>query len=133
MRFFHSPRDDVFEAWTQPEHVSAWWDPEGAPLTACEIDLRAGGRFKFVTRGHPEMPFAGTYVEISAPERLVFDSNGAIGRVTLSESAGRTHMTVTIECASKDQFELYLKMRIDAGTGVTMDNLVDYVGRRMKR
>lgn len=121
---------DVFDAWTKPEQMSQWWDPSGKPLVVCEIDLKVGGEFRFVTRGHPEMPFAGVYVEIVRPDRLVFESSGATGRVIFAEAVGRTHMTVSIECASKEQFELYLKIGVDADTGVTLDNLVRYIEKR---
>jgi uncharacterized protein YndB with AHSA1/START domain len=129
-RSFAVPRAEIFEAWTQPKQVTCWWDAAGEPLTACEIDLRPGGAFKFVTRGHPDMPFAGTYREIAPPDRLVFDAIGATGRVMLQEDAGRTHMTVEIQCQSAEQLEQYLKMGIDAGTSQTLDNLVAYVSPR---
>lgn len=129
-RGFAAPRSEIFEAWTQPEHVTCWWDAAGEPLAVCEIDLRPGGAFKFVTKGHPEMPFAGTYQEIAPPERLVFEAIGATGRVMLQEEDGRTHMTVEIQCRSAEQLEQYLKMGIDAGTSQTLDNLLAYVRRR---
>jgi uncharacterized protein YndB with AHSA1/START domain len=73
-RKFDAPRDVVFEAWTKPEHVTEWWDPSGAPLAVCEIDLRPGGTFRWINRGHvgEEFPFQGIYREIVAPGRLVF-------------------------------------------------------------
>src|SRR3954471_6577260 len=49
-RSFDAPRALVFEAWTRPEHVAQWWDPSGAPLAACEIDLRPNGAFRFVNQ-----------------------------------------------------------------------------------
>jgi uncharacterized protein YndB with AHSA1/START domain len=126
-RNFDAPRATVFEAWTQPEHVSCWWDPAGKRLAECEIDLRPGGTFSFVTEDHPEMPFSGTYLEIMPPDQLVFDANGATGKVVLHESAGRTQMTVTIDCGSSEMLEMYLKMRVEVGTAQTLDNLVTYV------
>ena len=68
-RVFDASRVQIFEAWTTPEQVTCWWDAASAPLTACEIDLRPGGAFKFVTQSHPEMPFAGIYREITPPDR----------------------------------------------------------------
>lgn len=129
-RSFAAPRAEIFEAWTRPEHVTCWWDTSGEPLTVCEIDLRPGGTFKFVTKGHPEMPFAGTYQEIAPPERLVFEAMGATGRVILLNVASQTRMTVEIECRSAQQLEQCLQMGIDAGTSQTLDNLVAYVRRR---
>jgi uncharacterized protein YndB with AHSA1/START domain len=132
-RVFDASRAQLFEAWTQPEHVSCWWDATGERLAACEIDLRPGGSFKFVTSGHPEMPFAGIYREITPPDRLVFEALGATGRVVLQDAAGKTHMTVEIECRSAEQLDQYLKMGVDVGTAQTLDNLVAYAGSRAAR
>src|SRR5579862_7728961 len=73
-RHFYAPRDMVFEAWTKAEHVAHWWDPSGAPLAVCEIDLRPGGAFRWINQGDKgmEYPFTGTYREITPPGRLVF-------------------------------------------------------------
>jgi uncharacterized protein YndB with AHSA1/START domain len=98
-------------------------------LTVCEIDLRADGAFKFVTKSHPEMPFAGIYREIAPPDRLVFEALGTIGRVVLRDVAGKTHMSVEIECRSAEQLDQYLKMGVDVGTSQTLDNLVEYARR----
>jgi uncharacterized protein YndB with AHSA1/START domain len=132
-RDFDAPRAHVFAAWTQPEHMVCWWDAAGEPLAVCEIDLRAGGSFTFVSKGHPEMAFTGTYREITPPERLIFEALGAIGRVVLRENAGKTHMTVEIECRSAEHLEQYLKMGVDVGTAQTLDNLVEYINGRARR
>ena len=129
-RDFDASRAEIFEAWTKPEHVACWWDAAGEPLTACEIDLRPGGSFKFVTKGHPDMPFAGTYREIAPPSRLIFEALGASGRVTLEEAARKTQMVVEIECRSAEQLDQYLRMGVDVGTAQTLDNLVVYAQRR---
>jgi uncharacterized protein YndB with AHSA1/START domain len=121
----------IFEAWTKSEHVTCWWDAAGEPLTTCEIDLRPGGAFTFVTKSRPEMPFAGTYREIAPPDRLVFEALGAMGRVTLRPVGGKTHMTVEIECHSTEHLDQYLKMGVDVGTSQTLDNLVSYARRRL--
>ena len=115
-RTFDASRAEVFEAWTKPEHVTCWWDCAGEPLAVCEIDLRVDGDFRFVTKDHPELPFAGIYREIAPPERFVFEALGATGRVLFEDVAGKTHMTVEIECRSAEHLEQYLKMGVDAGT-----------------
>lgn len=126
-RVFDASPTRIFEAWTSPAQVTCWWDAAGEPLAACEIDLRTGGAFNFVTRSSPEMPFSGTYREIAPPDRLVFEALGATGRVVLRDVAGKTHMTVEIECHSAGQLEQYLRMGVDVGTSQTLDNLVAYM------
>jgi len=132
-RMFDATRAEIFEAWTRPEHVTCWWDAAGERLTTCEIDLRPGGAFKFVAKGHPDMPFAGVYREIAPPGRLVFEAMGATGRVCLQEAAGKTRMIVEIECPSAELFEQFLKMGVDVGTAQTLDNLVAYARRRLTK
>jgi uncharacterized protein YndB with AHSA1/START domain len=130
-RTFAASREQVFEAWTRPEHVTCWWDPAGDALVECEIDLRPGGAFRFVNRhsaGAHE--FAGVYREIAPPDYLIFQAMGAIGHVILKEIGGKTHLTVKIECGSAAQLEQYLKMGVDTGTAKTLDNLVAYAGAR---
>jgi uncharacterized protein YndB with AHSA1/START domain len=127
VRDFAAPSAQIFQAWTEPEQIACWWDPAGDQLVECEIDLRPGGAFKFVTRAHPDMPFAGTYREIARPDRLVFDALGATGRVVFEEAAGQTRMVVEIQCGSADHLEQFLKMGVDVGTAQTLDNLVDYM------
>ena len=74
-RVFNAPRALVFEAMTRPEHVREWWGRlgEGYSVPVCEIDLRVGGKWRFVNR-HPngEAAFHGEYLEIAPPGRVVF-------------------------------------------------------------
>jgi uncharacterized protein YndB with AHSA1/START domain len=127
-RTFAASREQVFEAWTRPEHVAHWWDPAGARLIECEIDLRPGGHFKFVNQGNPHFPFAGIYREIVPPQQLVFEAMGSIGSVILENAGGTTLLTVKIACGSAAQLDQFLEMGVDVGTAQTLDNLVTYVG-----
>jgi uncharacterized protein YndB with AHSA1/START domain len=132
-RDFDASRAEIFEAWTMPEHLASWWDAAGGRLAICEIDLRPGGAFKFVTKSHPDMPFTGVYREIAPPDRLVFEAIGSTGRVLLREADGKTRMTVEIECRSEEQLDQFLKMGVNVGTGQTLDNLVAYMRSRASR
>lgn len=133
-RAFAAPRLKVFTAWTRAEHVSRWWDPAGKPLAVCEIDLRPGGAFRWVN----DVPdrtqvFAGTYVEIVPPERLVFRmpptpaGEGALSTVLFIDHGDTTELLVTIACGSPEQREMLLAMRVPEGTGRTLDNLERYL------
>jgi uncharacterized protein YndB with AHSA1/START domain len=117
----------VFDAWTKPEQIAEWWDPTGARLVACEIDLRRGGAFRFVNDGHGAS-FTGTYTVVERPSRLVFEAMGSVGTVTLETVGNGTRMSVTIRCASKEQLEQFVKMGIAPNTDRTLDNLVRYLG-----
>ncbi|MFO0684985.1 MAG: SRPBCC domain-containing protein [Sandaracinus sp.] len=125
-RTLAAPREDVFEAWTRPERISDWWDPTGARLASCEIDLRVGGSFRFVNVGHSP-PFEGQYVVIDRPGRLVFESMGSVGTVTLESRGATTRMHVTIRCASKEHLAHFVQLGVATGTDRTLDNLVRYV------
>src|SRR4051812_17016731 len=74
-RLFDAPTHLVFDAMTRPEHVQRWWGRlgDGYSVPVCEIDLRVGGRWRFVNR-HPsgEAEFYGEYLEIDQPGRVVF-------------------------------------------------------------
>ena len=135
-RTFEAPRTAVFDAWTNAEHVRYWWDPSGVPLSSCEIDLRPGGSFRWVNCAHGgEHVFAGTYREIVPPERLVFTVNilpsspDALTKLIFSEEGSQTRLTMTIECASMEDRDTLLLMRVDAGTGRTLENLVLFLER----
>jgi uncharacterized protein YndB with AHSA1/START domain len=129
-RTFSAPREAVFEAWTEPEQIKNWWDPTGAPLADCAVDLRPGGAFRFVTGSSHAPPFAGTYRSIERPAQLVFDAMGAIGTIRLETQAGATSMTVSIRCTSAQHLEQFLELGVDVGTEKTLDNLVTHVARQ---
>lgn len=131
-RSFDAPRAIVFEAWTRAEHVTHWWDPAGLPLLICEIDLRPGGAFRFINRapdGSPGPSFSGVYQEITPPEKLVFGMPPGTGSSTLifAEEGQGTRLTITIECATSEERDFLLQMRVDAGTAQTLNNLAAYL------
>lgn len=137
---FDAPRADVFEAWTAPDQVSLWWDPTGAPLAICEIDLRTNGAFRWINQGEigAKYPFTGIYREIVRPERIVFQarisptSPEQVTTLIFTESNGMTTLTMTIECESVAQRDEMLSMRIDAGTARTLQNLATYLDGRSR-
>ena len=127
-RTLEADREDVFDAWTDPEELAGWWDPTGVRLTSCEIDLRPGGAFKFVNRDSAHgPPFAGTYRVIDRPALLVFDAMGAVGTVRLEGTRGTTTMTVSIRCSSAEHLEQFIRLGVADGTARTLDNLVAHV------
>ena len=135
-RIFDASRAVVFEAWTHAEHVAHWWDPSGVPLAVCEIDLRPNGAFRWVHRapdGGEGHAFTGIYREIAPPEKLVFtvrmfpSSPEPVGTLVFTEDGKKTKLTMTIECATKEDCDALVQMRIDAGTAQTLENLAAYM------
>lgn len=100
-RVFDAPRRLVFELWSTAEHLRRWWGPNGFSLSECEVDFRAGGKFRLVMRGPDgvDYPFEGKYDEVVPPERIVFtgtihEGNTAKTTVTFAEQGGKTTVTV---------------------------------------
>jgi uncharacterized protein YndB with AHSA1/START domain len=72
---FDAPREDVWREWTEPERFADWYGgPDFAvPLETVSMDVRAGGRWSLVMRGEGRViHWDGEYLEVKAPERLVF-------------------------------------------------------------
>lgn len=132
LRSFDAPREVIFRAWTDPNQVAIWWDAAGAPLARCEIDLRIGGTFTFVSGSENVAPFTGTYRKIDRPGHLTFEAMGALGMVDLREKSGRTEMVVTIKCPTPEHLENFLAKGVNEGTAETLDNLVSYIKGRQK-
>jgi uncharacterized protein YndB with AHSA1/START domain len=103
-RTFEGPARLVFEAWTKPELVKRWWAPRsiGMAFVSCEMDVRSGGRYRFVfTVGDSEpVAFFGRYLEVVPNARLVWTNeeageNGAVTTVTFEEKGGKTRVTMS--------------------------------------
>ncbi len=72
-RVFDAPRELVFKAWTDPEHLAQWYAPRGCTIEIREIDARTGGGFHHCIRS-PEFHDCwcrGTYLEVVPPEKIV--------------------------------------------------------------
>jgi uncharacterized protein YndB with AHSA1/START domain len=75
-RVFAAPRALVFDAWTDAEHLAAWWGPHGF-TNRCEADARPGGKYRIVMVGADGVEYAmkGVYREVVRPERLVYSAD----------------------------------------------------------
>lgn len=73
-RVIAAPRERVFAIWTDPTRLTDWWGPHGMTVPEWEMDLRPGGAFRTLMRDGQgnEYPFGGVFLEVVAPERIVF-------------------------------------------------------------
>jgi uncharacterized protein YndB with AHSA1/START domain len=134
-RSFAAPRALVFEALTKPEFIRRWLlGPPGWTMPVCEIDLRVGGRYRYLWRHEPdgaEMGMGGVYREVVPPERIVatekFDQSWypgeALDTTVLSEKAGRTTITMTVLYESVAAREVVLKSPMEQGVAMGYDRL----------
>ena len=74
-RTFNAPRRLVWEAYTKPELLKKWLlGPDGWYFITCEVDLRVGGKYRYVWKNDEKnqtLGMGGEYREIAAPGRLV--------------------------------------------------------------
>ena len=134
-RAFDAPRKLVFDAFTKPELVKQWLlGPDGWSMPVCEIDLKVGGKYRYVWRRDKdgtEMGMGGVYREIVAPERIVatekFDQSWypgeALGTFVLIEQAGKTTLTETILYESREARDGVLKSGMEKGIVASYDRL----------
>jgi uncharacterized protein YndB with AHSA1/START domain len=135
IRAFDAPRRLVFDAYTKPELIKRWLlGPDGWSMPVCEVDLRAGGKYRYVWKndvtGH-EMGMGGVYREIVPPERIVatekFDEawypGEALDTIVLTEHAGKTTLTQTILYDSHETRDAVLKSPMQTGLAAGYDRL----------
>lgn len=74
-RVFTAPRELVFNAFTQADHLVHWWGPRGWNLTHCEMDFREGGIWHYCMTGPngEESWGKAVYNTIQAPEFFVYE------------------------------------------------------------
>ena len=118
-RIFNAPARIVFEAWTRPELFKRWWAPKsmGMFLRSCEMDVRAGGRYRLVFGHDASNPdeFFGRYIEVTPHSRLVWTNDeggdgGPVTTLTFEEKGGKTLLVLSERYPSKEALDA-------AGTG----------------
>ena len=132
-RLFDAPRHLVFEAMSKPEHIKRWWGNlgDGYSVPVCEVDLRVGGKWRFVNR-HPkgDAEFYGVYREIAPPERIVFteifaefpDTESVVTAV-LTEEQGKTRLNARSKYPSKAVRDMVLSTGMEKGAALSYDRL----------
>ncbi len=91
MREYEAPRELVWQAWTNPEHVDQWWGPNGFVTRTESMDVRANGvwRYSMTAPDGTVFPNHQFYMDVSAPERLIY-AHGA------GDEAEPPHFHVTV-------------------------------------
>ena len=126
-REFDAPAHLVYKALTTPELVKRWWNAKRGEVTICEIDLRVGGRWRYVMviDDGAEIGFHGEFREIVPNERLVWteayegmeypDAGASVNTTTLTEVNGRTTMSVLMQLPSQEIRDGIIESGMEAG------------------
>lgn len=103
-RVFEAPRERVYAAFTDPALIPRWWGPRRMTTIVDEMDVRVGGRWRFVSSepDGPDQAFKGVYREIVPNERIAqtFEWEGLPGHVIVEvaefeDLGGRTRVRTT--------------------------------------
>ena len=133
-RVFDAARTLVFDCYTKPELLTRWMGVmPGWTWAVCEIDLRVGGKFRYLWRGPDgvEMGMGGTYLEGTPPRRIVnnesFDQQwyegGCVETVTFEESDGRTTLTELLRYDNQAVRDAVLESPASSGMEAGFANL----------
>jgi uncharacterized protein YndB with AHSA1/START domain len=131
-REFDAPKHLVYKAFTTPELVKRWWHANRGEMTVAEIDLREGGKWRYVmvAEGDFEVGFHGEYREIVPNERIVsteiyegMPGAEAVNTMTLTEADGRTTLEILVQHASKENRDAHIESGMEAGMQDAMDLL----------
>jgi uncharacterized protein YndB with AHSA1/START domain len=110
-RVYDAPRELVWQAWTDREQVAQWWGPNGFTTTIHEMDLRPGGVWRFIMHGPDGADYNNkvAFIEVLAPERLLYDHGGDEGEVefrvtvTFDDEGGKTRLTMRSVFPSREE------------------------------
>jgi uncharacterized protein YndB with AHSA1/START domain len=135
---FDASPDVVFKAMTDPDLIPQWWGPSTTETIVAEMDVRSGGRWRFVHRSDDvEFVFWGVYHEVKENERVVqtteFDGAPglvALGTATLEESDGKTKFVSREVYPSVEARDAAVQSGMESGARETMERLAEIVEQR---
>ena len=136
-REFDAPKELVWRAYTEPELVRKWWHANRGEMTVCDIDLRAGGgwRYVMVTPDGVEVAFHGEYREVVPYERIVstevyeaVPDAEAVDTIEFTEADGRTTITLLVQHQRKEHRDMHVESGMEDGLQDALDLLEEVAG-----
>jgi uncharacterized protein YndB with AHSA1/START domain len=140
-REFEAPKHLVYEAFTTPELVSRWWTAKRGEMKVCEIDLRVGGRWRYVmqTPDGMEVGFHGEYREIEPHQRIVsteifegmpegVPEEASVNTATFTEEDGRTTLEILVQHSNKKFRDMHVESGMEDGLQDALDLLEEIAG-----
>jgi len=139
-RTFDAPREAVWKAWTDPAIVPLWWGPHGTTTKIEEMDVRPGGKWRYVSSApdRDDVAFYGEYLAVEPPQEIrwtfMFDVDGVGpqgGPETHRFEAvdGKTRVTSIGHMGSEEVIEGALATGMSKGAIETWDRLAEYLAK----
>ncbi len=139
-RLLNAPRQLVYEAWTDPQHLAQWWGPHGFTNPHVELDLRPGGVL-LIHMADPDgvvYPMRATFREVNPPERLVFvstafeDDDGVpqlevLNTVTFAAMGNQTELTLRAKAIKVGPIALQAIAGMEIGWSQSLEKLADFL------
>ncbi|MDC0716803.1 SRPBCC family protein [Nannocystis bainbridge] len=130
-RVFDYPAELIFKACTTPALIKRWWGFETGEWLVCEVDLREGGRWRYVVREQDmEVGFHGEYRQIDRPHRVVstevfegFPDGEALNTMTLEEVDGVTTMRTLVKHSCQEHRDGHINSGMESGMQVSYDRM----------
>jgi uncharacterized protein YndB with AHSA1/START domain len=131
-RDFAAPRHLVYKAWTTPELIKQWWSAKRGEVTVAEVDLRVGGKWRYVmvADGGFEVAFHGEYLELIKNARIVstevfegMPDAEAVDTMTFKEVDGRTTVTILVQHKSREHRDAHINSGMEGGLQDALDLL----------
>ncbi|MBN9221492.1 MAG: SRPBCC domain-containing protein [Mesorhizobium sp.] len=138
-RIFNAPVERVFKLWTDPLLVAQWWGIKGCTIPRCELDVRAGGRWRIdmLTAGGTLYRNQGSYLEVAEnaglsyrdePDPEIREWAGkppgeSVHTVTFTPDGARTHVHFEVTFASAADRERLLALGMRGGWTQSLDRL----------
>ena len=141
-RVFDAPRDRVFAVYTDPALIPEWWGPRETTTIVDEMDVRTGGRWRFIVRdaNGTETAFRGAYREVTPPERIVqtFEWEPMAGHVsvetaTFEDLGDRTKVTTVSLFHTPHERDGMLASGMERGLNETYARLDELLARLAAR
>ena len=137
-REFNAPKHLVYKAWTTPELVKRWWSGQRGVVLSAEIDLRVGGKWRYVMTAceGAEAAFHGEFREIVPNERIVTTEvyempdadplppdDEPLNVITFEEADGRTTLTLLVQTTNKELRDMIIGSGMEIGMNEALDAL----------
>ena len=131
-REFDAPRHLVYKAYTTPDLIKRWWSGDRGNVTSVEVDLRVGGKWRYVMTANAgfEVAFHGEFREIVPNERIVstevyegMPDGEALDTATFSDVDGRTMLTIVMQLGNKQDRDAIINSGMEGGMQEAYDHL----------